>query len=721
MLSDNAINNRRDDLLKRAPFVERLTDEILNHKIEGDKSFTVGIYGSWGSGKTSILNMVANDIIEKTERNNQPIIIRFNPWNYTNTNQLLEQFFQTISVAIKASVYNEKLYSVGNMLAKYSSAIMLVQLFSPTALILAPLTGLFGSIGVHLMERATKKNNIMKLKENIVKCLQDQKQKLLVIIDDLDRLNNDQIRLMFQLVNSIADFPYMLYLLAFDRIIVSRALEKEQNCDGEEYLEKIIQVMFPVPDVNRQIIEDLFFDHLNELLKLSANPIFDKSYWSEVSPFILEQIRTVRDIKRLINAFKSQYLTVSSEFNFVDLLAIVVMQLFHPKMIIWIKHNQQLLQGNDLMFSFLHGKAKNDYIDVIKSILDKLYPQNPETFLSFISKMFPWFGINVLNNFYGSHPTRSSLERMRRVASPLYFSQYFTMETNPLNISHPTIIDSITNMNESQLHEYIHRLHQRNQINDYVRMLFSYIEDVPNDRLIIIFNLLLWLLPLQNSDDKNQHSFEPTVRYYLGHSALKLLEKMNPEYRFQFLCEKINQATLETLPMLISVIWQLREGKAANLNLSSEEIETILENTQTKTVELSKTKGFIESTNLNILVSYWDQYDPTGFNEFLKKKTKRASNIAYFIAAFIYFSYGEKTTYHYSHRYDNSILSEEKAYKSIKRYLSGKPSETLPSKIQQRCIAFILIYEKQEEVTSEMILKELKNRSDQSEKLMDQE
>lgn len=98
---------------------------------------------------------------------------------------------------------------------------------------------LFGSI----WRRCAKRNcDIQAVKRKIISKLKKQKQKIIVVIDDIDRLNNSQIRAIFQLVNSLAGFPNMIYLLAFDReIVVQWPCGRAEVC-GEEYLEKIIQV-----------------------------------------------------------------------------------------------------------------------------------------------------------------------------------------------------------------------------------------------------------------------------------------------------------------------------------------------------------------------------------------------------------------------------------------------------------------------------------------------
>lgn len=108
-------------------------------------------------------------------------------------------------------------------------------------------------------------NNLNKKKEEVTKALSHQSHKFIVIIDDIDRLNNNQIKLIFQLVNSLAGFPNLIYLLSFDREIVVRALSEEQKCNGEEYLEKIIQVPFNIPEAKGDLVQSVFFEKLNKL------------------------------------------------------------------------------------------------------------------------------------------------------------------------------------------------------------------------------------------------------------------------------------------------------------------------------------------------------------------------------------------------------------------------------------------------------------------------
>ena len=83
-LNDSPIIDKKDDLLGRSTFVSNLARSIVDNK--STDTFCIGIYGKWGSGKTSIINMLKQEIgsVYEFDPNNQkPVVISFNPWNFS--------------------------------------------------------------------------------------------------------------------------------------------------------------------------------------------------------------------------------------------------------------------------------------------------------------------------------------------------------------------------------------------------------------------------------------------------------------------------------------------------------------------------------------------------------------------------------------------------------------------------------------------------------------
>jgi predicted KAP-like P-loop ATPase len=119
--TDQPISSFDEDILGRASFSKSLGKAILSYK--NKNSIAIGLFGVWGSGKTSIINM-AEEHIESEAReksnNEKPIIIRFNPWNYSDQNQLISQFFKQLSTALQRPDYSTDAKKAGEKLETYA-------------------------------------------------------------------------------------------------------------------------------------------------------------------------------------------------------------------------------------------------------------------------------------------------------------------------------------------------------------------------------------------------------------------------------------------------------------------------------------------------------------------------------------------------------------------------------------------------------------------------
>ena len=123
-----------------------------------------------------------------------------------------------------------------------------------------------------------------------------------ISIDDIDRLSEEEIIAVFQLVKDLGDFPNAVYLLAFDYDVVVRALTEVQHGSGREYLEKVIQVPFEIPTPNMNSIHEALFSKLNVILKNIPESRWPKAAWAELFQYgIRNYIKSIRDVIRYSN------------------------------------------------------------------------------------------------------------------------------------------------------------------------------------------------------------------------------------------------------------------------------------------------------------------------------------------------------------------------------------------------------------------------------------
>lgn len=164
---------------------------------------------------------------------------------------------------------------------------------------------LLNIFGKTLSNSALNKN-IQKIKDDLVSEIKKNNIKFIILIDDIDRLSTIDIQSVFKLVQSIADFPNTIYLLAFDYDIVTRALEEVQKDNGESYLEKIIQTPFNLPVISEVKITQIFISELNKIFKNIPEDKFDTNAWAELlHRSISYYLQSLRDLARLNNTIGS--------------------------------------------------------------------------------------------------------------------------------------------------------------------------------------------------------------------------------------------------------------------------------------------------------------------------------------------------------------------------------------------------------------------------------
>ena len=263
--------NRPLDELNRRPFADALLNVIRGYK--GQDCIVLALYGAWGTGKTSILKTVKAQL-DSSETDGQTILFCFNPWNFSGQNQLISQFFEQLKkqfdelekAGAKYKQILATLSGIGSKLLLYSKTIA-------PLLSLIPIPGMEavkGVIGVMagVQEQKEESLTLATQKKDLDDCfkkLTDIGARMLIVMDDIDRMSNVEIRQVFQLVKLFADFPSTIYLLAFDRDVVVRALEEVQQGSGLAYLKKVIQASFEVPPSSDIEIERILYQRILEM------------------------------------------------------------------------------------------------------------------------------------------------------------------------------------------------------------------------------------------------------------------------------------------------------------------------------------------------------------------------------------------------------------------------------------------------------------------------
>jgi predicted KAP-like P-loop ATPase len=250
--ADAPVSSKEEDKFSRWKFAERVGQVIARR--EDPSGLVIGLYGVWGDGKTSVLNFIQQSL--KSEE--KVICIKFNPWRFGTENDLLKGFFFTIAEALDTKLIKKGDYFkdlVKNLAPHAGEAINL---------------GWLGNIISHFI----KKVDTDELKKRIEAALEKAQKRVLILIDDVDRLDKAEIQLLFKIVKLIADFKYTAYILAFDKDIVASSLQERytgaNHNTGEAFLEKIIQIPLHLPVVSKEVLQQICYDDINNALAVAG-------------------------------------------------------------------------------------------------------------------------------------------------------------------------------------------------------------------------------------------------------------------------------------------------------------------------------------------------------------------------------------------------------------------------------------------------------------------
>lgn len=314
--ADAPVSSKEEDKFSRWKFAERVGQVIATR--EDPSGLVIGLYGVWGDGKTSVLNFIQQSL--KSEE--KVICIKFNPWRFGTENDLLKGFFFTIAEALDTKLIKKGDYFkdlVKNLAPHAGEAINL---------------GWLGNIISHFI----KKVDTDELKKRIEAALEKAQKRVLILIDDVDRLDKAEIQLLFKIVKLIADFKYTAYILAFDKDIVASSLQERytgaNHNAGEAFLEKIIQIPLHLPVVSKEVLQQICYDDINNALavagiELTEHQVQDFFYYFSAFD---EQLCTPRRAKLYGNALLFSLPILKGEVNPVDLMLIEGVRIFYPSL-----------------------------------------------------------------------------------------------------------------------------------------------------------------------------------------------------------------------------------------------------------------------------------------------------------------------------------------------------------------------------------------------------
>lgn len=430
--SDAPIVSPQDDLLDRSEFVINLSKKIVQFKSKN--SLVIALYGPWGSGKTSVLNMI--DQILSNEKNLR--VLNFDPWYFNSQEQLIQTFlYNILGEAVKAASKDQS--SIKQNLDLYGISIASAFSVSPKLEIAGVGVDMGSLRPFHDLKEPSA------VKEKLKKNLANRNMKFVILIDNLDRLEPAELLLMFKLVKLCADFPNFVYVLAFDHKQAEKILKK-QDVDPE-FLAKIVQVDIELPNIEQENVDNFIFQNLRGFakdFKVFINDEnwkrFEETYQVGVSGVLIDDLRKA---KRFINSVSFSISLVKSDLDFSDFLLLEIVRIFNPQIYELLPYYRKVLTASTL---------NDETMALLKILRDKMSDSTDKTletvYEKIVGALFPAFREFCLPN------NKSKSVRMdykyvieQRICVNDFFDDYFQFKTPQDPISKSVISNMIDDLN----------------------------------------------------------------------------------------------------------------------------------------------------------------------------------------------------------------------------------------------------------------------------------
>ncbi len=299
------------DFLERKPLLDIL-ESVITHRRE--TPLVLGIDGPWGSGKTTLLNALEKKLPSSF------VVVRFDAWSFREPDRVVGNYLKVLGDALQKAGSPP---SVGIALARLGAGIATVS--GPR------LGGFVSAIVKHLGA-----NSVSREHDELRRTVAGQARPVAVLIDDLDRLDHDELHAALRMVRLLSDIPRVVHVLAYDRTQVARLLfpQEDSAAIARDFMAKIVALEFPLATPTQKmqgrILDRLLKPLFDEVEETAAQEFVDRLNGIPRRMFIAA-MPTPRDIRRIAAATALIWATLKRDVNLFDLFMLQLVRIRFPR------------------------------------------------------------------------------------------------------------------------------------------------------------------------------------------------------------------------------------------------------------------------------------------------------------------------------------------------------------------------------------------------------
>ena len=408
------------------PFARALARGIL--EMQAPEGVVFAIDGSWGSGKTSVINLIKEEFANSDAKNIK--VVSYAPWSVKGTDAVILGFLQSLYSAMDRG----PVLKVRDGLTKKIRRILphIARGAEPAGEAAGHLMGAPPGTGGAMAGAATSYLdsffNNMEPEDTYTKLrtvLQRSKLRYLMVIDDLDRLEPDELITIFRLVKSVGRLPNVIYLLLLDRRYADNVLRARGFSDSNsDYLEKIIQCIFEVPDADPVSLREFFLQKIQQICGPPKNEADEVEFMNVFYDCIAPWLQTPRDLNRILNGLSIAWPAVRDEVAVADFVALETLKLFAPSTYRAVRRQKEsLCRAPSQEKRQLSEDIGKEYDEALALPADK---EKMRRLRLMLSRMFPYLA-NVWDSRMYAAVAEERWQRERRICSPEHFETYFRL------------------------------------------------------------------------------------------------------------------------------------------------------------------------------------------------------------------------------------------------------------------------------------------------------
>ena len=391
-LGDSPITGGSDDKLGYQNYAKAVKS-FMDNTDTSMKSFSIGVEGIWGQGKTSFVNLLKNELSKDNY-----IIVDFNARASAGASEIQEDFLSALRNALK-----DYYVGISGIVKEYGKALQVTEDYNPAFKFL--------QIG--------RWPNLADSWESLEKAIKNIGKRIVICVDDLDRLTGEEILEVCKVIDKNGSFPHVFFIASYDRIYVQDILKGFLKTDKtDDFLDKYINIEFSLPKKQYLVLLDELvrcLEHsiqIKEITAVNLNHI--KFFLGNHTKIIEKRLSTMRDIKRFYNQFRFAYRTVQDDVNFEDYFLLELMRYKHKNEYDKLRQGDYTSWGSEMFDNKIHH---SDELIYLKDIENHNLPKSWDILI----RMFP----ESSRDYYYNDWYRSRWNRICNVLSnDIYFYQH---------------------------------------------------------------------------------------------------------------------------------------------------------------------------------------------------------------------------------------------------------------------------------------------------------